>query len=133
MVSFGVAFGDTAAAVSRRNSNAEPKMVWSIPSLPVTLIADGVNSMSPASLWNTLRRFCSAFCTPAISYMKSMCQEARLNSPSVTERSPMSPCILTASRIASSSTARRSSGEIAPRAASSRACSRARGRSRLPT
>jgi len=86
-----------------------------------------------ASFVNTLRRFWSAFCTPAISYMKSMCQEARLNSPSVTDRSPIASCILTASRIASSSIARRSSGEIAPRAASSRAWSRARGRSRLPT
>jgi hypothetical protein len=51
----------------------------------------------------------------------------------VTERSPTSSCIRIASRIASSSAARRSSGEIAPRAASSRDRSRIGGRRRLPT
>ena len=63
MVSFGV----PVVTLSRTNSNAEPKIVWSIPSLPVTRIADGVNSMSPAALWKTLFMACSAFCTPAIS------------------------------------------------------------------
>ena len=44
--------------------------------------------------------------------MKSICHEARRNSPSVTDRSPTSSCIRTASRIASSSIARSSSAEI---------------------
>ena len=35
--------------------------------------------------------------------MKSMCQEARRNSPSVTDCSPASSCMRTTSRIASSS------------------------------
>ena len=65
--------------------------------------------------------------------MKSMCHVARRNSPSVAERRPTSSCSLTASRIASSSTARSSSASIVSLAKSSRACSSAGGRSRLPT
>src|SRR3954454_22378721 len=65
--------------------------------------------------------------------MKSMCQVARRNSPSVAALSPTSSCSLTASRIASSSTARSSSASILSLAKSSRACRSAGGRSRLPT
>src|SRR4051812_22770036 len=65
--------------------------------------------------------------------MKSMCHDARRNSPSVAARRPTSSCFRTISRIASSSTSRRASASMRPAAKSSRAaCSRA-GRSRLPT
>ena len=46
--------------------------------------------------------------------MKSMCQEARRNSPSVADCRPTSSCILIASGISSSSTARSSAAEILP-------------------
>ena len=65
--------------------------------------------------------------------MKSMCQEARRNSPSVAERSPTSSCTRTTSRIASSSIPRSSSSSMRPALWSSRACSSRGGRSRLPT
>jgi len=65
--------------------------------------------------------------------MKSMCQEVRRNSPSVADCRPMSSCVRTTSRIASSSTARSASAVIAPAARSWRAWSSFRGRSRLPT
>src|SRR6266511_167851 len=65
--------------------------------------------------------------------MKSMCQEARRNSPSVADCRPTSRCIATTSRVASSSTARSSSSGMRPAAWSSRAWSSRRGRSRLPT
>src|ERR687895_2172536 len=65
--------------------------------------------------------------------MKSMCQEARRNSPSVADWSPTSPCIRTTSRIASSSTARSCSAESCPVAKPSRASRSSGGRSRLPT
>src|SRR6266508_3422579 len=65
--------------------------------------------------------------------MKSMCQEARRNSPSVADCRPTSRCIATTSRIASSSTPRSSSLGMRPAAWSSRAWSSRRGRSRLPT
>src|SRR4051794_27676524 len=65
--------------------------------------------------------------------MKSMCQDARRNSPSVAVRRPTSCCIRTASRIASSSTARSSSSSSAPSACFPRASSSRCGRSRLPT
>ena len=65
--------------------------------------------------------------------MKSMCQVARRNSPSVAERSPTSSCSFTASRIAASSTPRNSSASIFEAAKSSRAWSSSGGRSRLPT
>src|SRR5918994_663774 len=65
--------------------------------------------------------------------MKSMCQEARRNSPSVTVRSPTSSCIFTTSRIASSSTARSSPSSSLPSACAARASSSRCGRSRLPT
>src|SRR5215216_785933 len=65
--------------------------------------------------------------------MKSMCQEARRNSPSVAVRSPTSSCIFTTSRIASSSTARSSSSSSRPSACAARASSSRCGRSRLPT
>src|ERR1700722_12500670 len=65
--------------------------------------------------------------------MKSMCHEARRNSPSVTDCSPTSRCIVTTLRISSSSMPRRSSAEILPAVWSSRAWISRRGRSRLPT
>src|SRR3954470_22660161 len=65
--------------------------------------------------------------------MKSMCQEARRNSPSVAERSPASSCLRTTSRIASSSRPRSSAASIRPSLKSSRACSSCGGRRRLPT
>src|SRR3954454_13664310 len=65
--------------------------------------------------------------------MKSMCQVARRNSPSVAERRPTSSWSETTSRIASSSIALSSSAPIRSLAKSSRALSRAGGRSRLPT
>ena len=65
--------------------------------------------------------------------MKSMCHDVRRNSPSVAARRPMSSCSATTSRIASSSTARRRAASIRPAAKSWRACTSARGRSRLPT
>src|SRR3954452_12341853 len=65
--------------------------------------------------------------------MKSMCQEARRNSPSVAVRSPMSPCMRTTSAIASSSIPRSSAASISPAAYRARASSRFSGRSRLPT
>src|SRR3954453_14320597 len=64
--------------------------------------------------------------------MKSMCQEARRNSPSVAVRSPMSPCMRTTSAIASSSIPRSSAESISPAAYRARASSRFAGRSRLP-
>src|SRR5215216_5550056 len=65
--------------------------------------------------------------------MKSMCQEARRNSPSVADCRPASSCIRTTSRIAPSSMRRSSSEEMRPAAKSSRALSSSGGRSRLPT
>ena len=65
--------------------------------------------------------------------MKSMCQEARRNSPSVADCRPTSSCIVIAPGISWSSTERRSAAEIRPAAKSSRACSSRWGRSRLPT
>ena len=65
--------------------------------------------------------------------MKSMCQEARRNSPSVAVRSPTSACIRTTSAIASSSIPRSSASSISPAACRARASSRFFGRSRLPT
>src|SRR3954454_8563704 len=65
--------------------------------------------------------------------MKSMCQDSRRNSPSVTDFRPISSWRRTTSRMASSSIARRSSSEMRPAARSSRALSTSGGRSRLPT
>src|SRR4051812_17928065 len=65
--------------------------------------------------------------------MKSMCHDARRNSPSVAVWRPTSSCIFTTSRIASSSIPRSSASSIFPAACSSRASSRRLGRSRLPT
>src|SRR5580700_3373614 len=65
--------------------------------------------------------------------MKSMCQEARRNSPSVADCRPTSSCIWIAAGITSSSTARRSAAVIWPAAKSSRAISSRWGRNRLPT
>ena len=65
--------------------------------------------------------------------MKSMCHEARRNSPSVADCSPTSSCLRTTSRIASSSMPRSSSASMRPALRSSRACSSSGGRSRLPT
>src|SRR5918992_1785323 len=65
--------------------------------------------------------------------MKSMCQDARRNSPSVADWSPTSLCIRTTSLIASSSTARSRSAESCPVAKPSRASRSSGGRSRLPT
>src|SRR3954452_19063133 len=65
--------------------------------------------------------------------MKSMCQEARRNSPSVAERRPASRWSRMTSRVASSSTERSSLASMSPFANRSRASSRAGGRSREPT
>ena len=65
--------------------------------------------------------------------MKSMCHDARRNSPSVADWRPISSCFATMRRIASSSIARSSSASIFPAAASSRACRSSGGRRRLPT
>src|SRR5580698_6797244 len=65
--------------------------------------------------------------------MKSMCQDARRNSPSVADCRPTSSCIWIAAGITSSSTAVRSAALIWPAAKSSRAISSRWGRSRLPT
>src|SRR4051794_13959091 len=65
--------------------------------------------------------------------MKSMCHDARRNSPSVTLMSPASRCIATTSRIASFSAPRSSESSIRPAACSSRAFSSEAGLSRLPT
>src|SRR4051794_241296 len=65
--------------------------------------------------------------------MKSMCQDSRRNSPSVTDFRPVCSWRRMTSRIASSSIARRSSWEMRPAARSSRALSTSGGRSRLPT
>ena len=53
--------------------------------------------------------------------MKSMCHDARRNSPSVADCRPISSCLRTISRIASSSTARSASASMRPFAKSSRA------------
>src|SRR5690242_5915669 len=65
--------------------------------------------------------------------MKSMCHDARRNSPSVADFSPTSRCIATTSRIASSSAAFRPSSSRSPLACCARASSSFCGRSRLPT
>src|SRR3954449_8776867 len=65
--------------------------------------------------------------------MKSMCQEARRNSPSVADWRPASFWSPTTSLIASSSMPRSSSASMSPVARSSRAFRRCWGRSRLPT
>src|SRR3954463_3740753 len=65
--------------------------------------------------------------------MKSMCQVARRNSPSVTDRNPTSSCMRTASSIAASSAALRPSSSSLPAACASRASCSSGGRSRLPT
>src|SRR3954465_1048629 len=65
--------------------------------------------------------------------MKSMCQVARRNSPSVTDWSPTSSCMRTTSSIAASSAAFRPSSSSWPTACASRASCSSGGRSRLPT
>src|ERR1700727_58071 len=65
--------------------------------------------------------------------MKSMCQDARRNSPSVADCSPMSSWRATTVWIASSSTSCSCPASMIPAANSSRAASRRGGRSRLPT
>src|SRR3954447_23632779 len=65
--------------------------------------------------------------------MKSMCHEARRNSPSVAERRPASCWSRMTSRMASSSTERSSPASMSPFANRSRASSRAGGRSRETT
>src|ERR1022692_911920 len=65
--------------------------------------------------------------------MKSMCQDARRNSPSVTVCRPASSCSATTSAIAASSIALSCAASIRPAARSARAVSRCCGRSRLPT
>src|SRR5215211_1196438 len=65
--------------------------------------------------------------------MKSMCQDARRNSPSVADWRPTSSCLRTTSRIASFSISRSSVASIRPSAWSSRAFRSCGGRSRLPT
>src|SRR3954470_7251576 len=65
--------------------------------------------------------------------MKSMCHEARRNSPSVAERSPASCWSRMTSRMASSSTERSSLASMSPFTNRSRASSSTGGRSREPT
>src|SRR5690349_1294357 len=130
IVSFGVTPSPT---VSRRNVKASPKIVSETPSLPSMCTAGGVNSTSPCSFRNRTFSSPGAWLTPSSWYRKSMCQDARRNSPSVADCSPASRCMRTASRIAASSTARSSSAGSAPAPNASRARSRAGGRSRLPT
>ena len=65
--------------------------------------------------------------------MKSMCQEARRNSPSVADWRPTSSCIRDRAGDLVVLDRRRSAAVIRPAAKSSRACSRRCGRSRLPT
>src|SRR3954447_8096427 len=65
--------------------------------------------------------------------MKSMCQVARRNSPSVTDWSPTSSCMRTTSSIAASSAAFKPSSSSLPPACASRASCSSGGRSRLPT
>src|SRR5580765_1812448 len=62
-----------------------------------------------------------------------MCHEARRNSPSVADSSPMSSCILTTSLMASSSIDRNCSAVMRPAWKSARARRTEAGRSRLPT
>src|ERR1035437_4548049 len=65
--------------------------------------------------------------------MKSMCQDWRRISPSVTACSPTACCIATFERIASSSTSRSRCAVIVPARKLSRAAFTSGGRSRLPT
>src|SRR3954452_15470635 len=65
--------------------------------------------------------------------MKSMCQDARRNSPSVAVARPTSRCMRTASAIAASSTPRSAASSISPAACRARASRSPCGRSRLPT
>src|SRR3954449_12014049 len=65
--------------------------------------------------------------------MKSMCHDARRNSPSVAVRSPTSSCIRTTSRMAASSASSSPASSSRPAACASRASSSSGGRSRLPT
>ena len=123
MVSFGV------AVVTHDCRKAK----WSakIGSLSVTRsetrIAVGSQEIVPSSLWNSTRIRSSAWVIPPSESMKSMCQVARRNSPSVADCRPTSSCLRTTSRIASSSTARSSSALRRPAACSSLALRELRG------
>ena len=128
-----VSFGVPLPTTDFRKSKWSPKMQPFSPSLPVTRRPDGVKSTSPWSLWKCTVMFCSTFCTPPIWYMKSMCQDERRNSPSVMPCRPMSSCIFTTARIASSSIAFSCAAPMRPCLCSSRARSSSFGRSRLPT
>ena len=59
-----VSLGTAVVTWLRRNVKASAKMVSSIPSLPSTRIDAGVNSMSPAALWNFTAMLPGAFETP---------------------------------------------------------------------
>ena len=65
--------------------------------------------------------------------MKSMCQDSRRNSPSVTDCRPTASWRRMTSRIAASSIARSSSSSIGPGGAVLAGLSTSGGRSRLPT
>ncbi len=96
-------------------------------------MASGVKAMSPSGLWNVDSRLPGALEIPPIWYTKSMCQVARRNSPSVTDRSPASRWSATTSRTASSSTARSCTAEITPSACCFLASCSLAGRRKLPT
>ena len=129
MVSFGV-------AVVTHDCR---KLKWSakIGSFSVTRsetrIAVGSQEIVPSSLWNSTLMRSSACVIPPRESMKSMCQVARRNSPSVADCRPTSSCLRTTSRMASSSTARSSSALRRPAACSSRARVSSAGRSSEPT
>ena len=111
-----VSFGVAPSTVDSRNSNASAKIVWSRWTFSVTRSAAGVHSTVPCSLRNWTLMSPGACSIPPSWKMKSMCQVARRNSPSVADCSPASRCSATTSRIASSSTARSASASIRPAA-----------------
>jgi hypothetical protein len=59
-----VSLGTAVVTCDCRNVKASAKIVSSIPSLPSTRIDAGVNSISPAALWNFTAMFPGAFDTP---------------------------------------------------------------------
>ena len=59
-----VSFGTAVVTWSRTNVKSSAKIVSSIRSFPSTMIEAGVNSMSPAALWNFTARWPGALETP---------------------------------------------------------------------
>src|SRR5262245_12249523 len=103
------------------------------PSLPVTASEAGARSVTPAAVGTRTAISDGAWVTLSSFKRKSRCHQVRLYSPSVIERSPMSSCRRTTSRIAASWMRRSSSAEILLSAAALRASMSAAGRIRLPT